>query len=323
MQVSSPRNAWKERIVNSLGLLVALAGLIGFFSFKADHFLTVQNFSAIANQIPDAAILAIGMTYVLLIGGIDLSVGSIVGVGGSLLGLALLQWHLPLGIAIPLCLASGALIGFLNGFLTVKFALPSFIVTLGMLEAGRGLAYLLTNSQTQYIGKSVERISSANVAGLTLPFFLALFLAIVAQIVLQRTTFGRHVLAVGSNEEAARLSGIAVKKVKVVVFSLCGLMAATASIINVSRLASADPNGGTGYELQAIAAVVIGGTSLLGGRGSVIGSVFGVLIIAVLGNGLAGMGAQEPHKRLITGLVILLAVIFDMYRSRLAQRREQ
>ncbi|MCX6381289.1 MAG: ABC transporter permease, partial [Armatimonadetes bacterium] len=322
MQVSSPRTAWKERIVNSLGLLVALAVLIGFFTFKADHFLTVQNFSAIANQIPDAAILAIGMTYVLLIGGIDLSVGSIVGVSGSLLGLALLQWHLPLGIAIPLCLASGALIGFLNGFLTVKFALPSFIVTLGMLEAGRGLAYLLTNSQTQYIGKSVERISSANVAGLTLPFFLALFLAIVAQIVLQRTTFGRHVLAVGSNEEAGRLSGIAVKKVKVVVFSLCGLMAATASIINVSRLASADPNGGTGYELQAIAAVVIGGTSLLGGRGSVVGSVFGVLIIAVLGNGLAGMGAQEPHKRLITGLVILLAVIFDMVRSRLAQRRE-
>ncbi len=320
MQASSPRTAWKERIVNSLGLLVALAVLIGFFSFKADHFLTVQNFSAIANQIPDAAILAIGMTYVLLIGGIDLSVGSIVGVSGSLLGLALLQWHLPLGIAIPLCLASGALIGFLNGFLTVKFALPSFIVTLGMLEAGRGLAYLLTSSQTQYIGKSVERISSANVAGLTLPFFVALIIAIVAQIVLQRTAFGRHVLAVGSNEEAARLSGIAVKKVKVVVFSLCGLMAATASIINVSRLASADPNGGTGYELQAIAAVVIGGTSLLGGRGSVIGSVFGVLIIAVLGNGLAGMGAQEPHKRLITGLVIILAVIFDMYRSRLAQR---
>lgn len=320
MQASSPRTAWKERIVNSLGLLVALAVLIGFFSFKADHFLTVQNFSAIANQIPDAAILAIGMTYVLLIGGIDLSVGSIVGVSGSLLGLALLQWHLPLGIAIPLCLASGALIGFLNGFLTVKFALPSFIVTLGMLEAGRGLAYLLTSSQTQYIGKSVERISSANVAGLTLPFFVALIIAIVAQIVLQRTAFGRHVLAVGSSEEAARLSGIAVKKVKVVVFSLCGLMAATASIINVSRLASADPNGGTGYELQAIAAVVIGGTSLLGGRGSVIGSVFGVLIIAVLGNGLAGMGAQEPHKRLITGLVIILAVIFDMYRSRLAQR---
>ena len=319
MQASSPRTAWKERIANSLGLLVALIILIGFFSFKADHFLTVQNFSTIANQTPDAAILAIGMTYVLLIGGIDLSVGSIVGVSGSLLGLALLQWHCPLGIAIPLCLTSGALIGFLNGFLTVKFALPSFIVTLGMLEAGRGLAYLLTNSQTQYIGKSVERISSANVAGLTLPFFLALFLAIVAQIVLQRTTFGRHVLAVGSNEEAARLSGIAVKRVKVVVFSLCGLMAATASIINVSRLASADPNGGTGYELQAIAAVVIGGTSLLGGRGSVIGSVFGVLIIAVLGNGLAGMGAQEPHKRLITGLVILLAVIFDMVRSRLAQ----
>ncbi len=317
---ASPKAAWKAQIANSLGLLVVLGVLIGFFTVKADHFLTVQNFSTIANQIPDSAILAIGMTYVLLIGGIDLSVGSVVGVSGSLLGLALLSWHCSLGVAILLCLATGLLMGFLNGFLTVKFALPSFIVTLGMLEAGRGLAYLLTNSQTQYIGKSVEQLSSAKVVGLTLPFFLALFLTVIAQIVLQRTSFGRHVLAVGSNEEASRLSGIQTKRVKVVVFSLCGLMAALASVINVSRLASADPNGGTGYELQAIAAVVIGGTSLLGGRGSVVGSVFGVLIIAVLGNGLAGMGAQEPHKRLITGLVIILAVIFDIYRARLAQK---
>lgn len=312
--------SWKQRIGESLGLIIALVVLVGFFSFKAERFLTVQNLSAIANQIPDAAILALGMTYVLLIGEIDLSVGSIVGLSGSLMGVALLQWRLPLGVAIALCLACGALTGLLNGFFTVKFALPSFIVTLGMLEAGRGAAYLLTNSQTQYIGRTVEQISNAKAMGLTLPFFLALFLAIVAHIFLQRTLFGRRIFAIGSNEEAARLSGVAVKQVKAAVFSLCGLTAAAASIINVSRLASADPNSGTGYELQAIAAVVIGGTSLLGGRGSVVGSMLGVLIIAVLGNGLAGMGAQESHKRLITGLVIILAVIFDVYRSRLAKR---
>lgn len=317
---ATTHGSWKQRIGESLGLIIALVVLVGFFSFKAERFLTVQNLSAIANQIPDAAILALGMTYVLLIGEIDLSVGSIVGLSGSLMGVALLQWRLPLGVAIALCLACGALTGLLNGFFTVKFALPSFIVTLGMLEAGRGAAYLLTNSQTQYIGRTVEQISNAKAMGLTLPFFLALFLAIVAHIALQRTLFGRRVFAIGSNEEAARLSGVAVKQVKAAVFSLCGLTAAAASVINVSRLASADPNSGTGYELQAIAAAVIGGTSLLGGRGSVVGSMLGVLIIAVLGNGLAGMGAQESHKRLITGLVIILAVIFDVYRSRMAKR---
>ena len=308
----------RSKLLNALGMVLILGGLIGFFSIRTPHFFSVSTFSTLANQIPDAVILAIGMTFVLLIGGIDLSIGSVVGLSGSVLGVALLSWHWSLLPALLLSLLSGMVCGFLNGFLTVRFRLPSFIVTLGMMEVARGATYLLTDSRTQYIGSHVDRIANTRLLGFSLPFLVALLLTIKTTILLQRTQLGRHIYAVGSNEEAARLSGIATHKVKWFVFTLCGLLAALASLINVSRLSSADPNAGTGYELQAIAAVVIGGTSLQGGRGSVIGSIFGVLIIAVLGNGLVQMGAQEPHKRLITGCVILLAVIFDLYRTRLA-----
>lgn len=312
----------RAQLLQGLGMLLILGGLIGFFSLRTPHFFSASTFSTLANQIPDAIILAVGMTFVLLIGGIDLSIGSVVGLSGGVLGVALLRWHWSLAPALLLCLLSGAVCGFLNGFLTVRFRLPSFIVTLGMMEAARGATYLLTDSRTQYIGSQVDGIANTHLVGFSLPFIVALLLIIKTSILLQKTQLGRHIYAVGSNEEAARLSGVATERVKWYVFTLCGVLAALASLINVSRLSSADPNAGTGYELQAIAAVVIGGTSLQGGRGSVIGSLFGVLIIAVLGNGLVQMGAQEPHKRLITGCVILLAVIFDLYRSRLAPKTQ-
>jgi len=193
---------------------------------------------------------------------------------------------------------------------------PSFIVTLGMLEASRGAAYLVTNSQTMYIGAPVERIAELTLAGFSLPFIVALLVVAAGQIVLSRTVFGRYMIAIGTNEEAVRLSGIDPRPVKVAVFALSGMLSALAAVVQCSRLGSADPNAGAGLELQAIAAVVIGGTSLMGGRGSVVNSFFGVLIISVLGAGLAQVGAQEPTKRLITGLVILAAVLADKYRQR-------
>lgn len=315
----STRSRLRGLLIDYVGMLVVLALLVTVFGLKTEHFFSPSTFRTIANQIPDATILAVGMTFVLLIGGIDLSVGSVLAVSGGVLGLAMVQWHWSLPLAILACLLTGLACGLLNGLTVVKFGLPSFIVTLGMLEAARGGAYLVTNSQTQYIGSRIEKVADASVLGLTLPFLLALLLVAVSQIVLTRTTFGRHIYALGSTEEVARLSGIHTRAVKLVVFTLCGLLASLAAVINDARLASADPNAGSGAELQAIAAVVIGGTSLMGGRGSVIGSFFGVLIIAVLGNGLAQIGAQEPTKRLITGLVIVLAVIFDVYRSRLAR----
>jgi ribose transport system permease protein len=215
----------------------------------------------------------------------------------------------------------GGLCGLINGALTVRFRLPSFIVTLGMLEAARGAAYLVTNSQTQYIGSDIAKVNDVNLLGLSLPFFLAIIIVVAGQLVLMGTVFGRYLIGIGTNEEAVRLSGIAAGPVKVMVFTLSGMLAGLAAITYCARLASVDPNAGEGFELSAIAAVVIGGTSLMGGRGSVVNSFFGVLVISVLENGLAQLGAQEPVKRLVTGAVIIAAVVVDFYRTRKAARR--
>ncbi len=298
------------------GLVCALALLVLVFGLAAPHFFSAATFRTIANQIPDALLVAVGMTFVLLIGGIDLSVGSILALSGAVLGVALGAWHLPLIVAVPLCVGAGALCGLANGAVTVRFALPSFIVTLGMLEMARGAAYLVTGGRTQYIGSRVQVVGETSLFGLSLPFLLAFGAVVLGQVVLTRTVWGRYVQAVGANEEATRLSGVATGKIKTSVFALSGALAGLAALVNASRLASADPNAGAGFELQAIAAVVIGGTSLLGGRGSVARSFLGVVLIAVLSNGLAQVGAQEPVKRLVTGAVIVVAVVLDYYRRR-------
>ena len=316
--ISTQRTRILDSAGDYVGMLVVLGALVAVFGLKAANFLTPTNLRTIANQVPAAVVVASGMTFVLIVGGIDLSVGSVVGLCGAVLGVSMVRFDLPLGASVALCLAAGAACGTVNGLVSTRWRIPSFIVTLGMLEIARGAAYLITNSQTQYIGSSVEVIANAGVGGLSLPFAVAIAAVAAGQLVLARTIFGRHAIAVGANEEAARLSGVRVSRVKATVFALCGLLAAVAAVIDTSRLASADPNAGTGFELQAIAAVVIGGTSLMGGRGSVVSSFFGVLIIAVLGNGLAQIGAQEPTKRLITGCVIVAAVVLDRLRHRKA-----
>ena len=186
-----------------------------------------------------------------------------------------------------------------------------------MLEIVRGATYMVTQSRTQYIGLPIEFIASSDTLGGSLPFLIAIAVVVIGQFVLSLTVFGRYMVAIGTNEEAVRLSGIDPRRVKLAVFAVCGALAALAAVVHTSRMASADPNAGSGFELQAIAAVVIGGTSLMGGRGSVVRSFFGVLIIAVLGAGLAQIGAGEPTKRVITGCVIVAAVILDHYRQRM------
>ncbi|MHC4678153.1 MAG: ABC transporter permease [Planctomycetota bacterium] len=265
--------------------------------------------------------VAVGMTFVLIIAGIDLSVGSVMALAGAVLGLCLVNFNLSLPGAVLACLLVGVLCGALNGLVVIRWGLPSFIVTLGMLEIARGAAYLVTESRTIYIGGPVEAIIETSILGLSLPFILAVLIVAAGQLVLSRTVFGRYLIAIGTNEEAVRLSGIDPRPRKLAVFVLCGFLTSVAAVIHTARLSSADPNAGNGLELQAIAAVVIGGTSLMGGRGSVVRSFFGVLIIAVLGTGLAGIGAQESTKRLITGCVIVGAVILDHYRHRIRKSR--
>jgi len=303
-------------LLDYAGMLAALGLLIAVFSWRANNFFSVVTFQTIANQIPAAIIIATGMTYVLIVAGIDLSVGSVLGLCSCAMGVLMVQGQWPLGLAVAAALAVGLACGLFNGWVSIRWGLPSFIVTLGMLEMARGGAHFIAKSQTQYIGSAVEPITQAAWFGLSPPFLLALLIVVAAQLVLSRTLFGRYMIAIGTNEEAVRLSGINPRPIKLAVFVICGGLTALAAVIHTSRFQASDPNAGAGFELQAIAAAVIGGTSLMGGRGSVIRTFFGVLIIAVLNSGLAAVGAKDETKRLVTGLVIIIAVILDQYRQR-------
>lgn len=314
-------SALRRAAAEYIGLLAALGALILIFSLTTRHFLSVATFQTIANQIPSVLLIAIGLTYVLIIAGIDLSVGSVLGLCSAVMGVAMTRWGWPVGLALAAAVATGLACGAFNGLVTIRWSLPSFIVTLGMLEIARGGAHFLTNSQTQYLGSSVEWIADASLFGLSLPFLVALALVGAGQLVLTRTVFGRYLVAIGTNEEAVRLSGIDPRPLKLTVFVLSGCLVSLGAIVDTSRFQSANPNAGSGFELQAIAAAVIGGTSLMGGRGSVVSTFFGVLIIAVLNSGLAAVGAKDETKRLVTGAVIIAAVVLDQYRQRISERR--
>ncbi len=302
-----------------LAMAVVWLGLVALFGCLSENFLSQRTFAGLANRVPALAVVSTGMTLVLIVGGIDLSVGSVLGLAGSVLGVALVDWHWPLSLAIGLSLSLGLAAGALNGWISARLALPSFIVTLGMLEIARGLAYVVTGSQTKYIGASVTGLAEpVGALGVSPAFLLAGLVIAAGQVTLSRTVFGRYLTAVGANERAAFLAGINARSVKIAVFALAGALSGLAGVFSTSRLGSADPNAGIGLELSAIAAVVIGGTSLMGGRGSVISSFFGVLIIATLEAGLAQVGATEPAKRVITGSVIVLAVVVDSWRNHLA-----
>ena len=311
-------------ILNKLSLMfeeffifTALLLLVAFFSFTADNFFSTGTLTAILTQLPALTVVTIGMTLVLITGGIDLSVGSVVALSSAVIGIAFTVFELPLLVSALLGIAAGGCAGLINGVLGAYFRLPIFIVTLGMLEAGRGMAYLVTNSQTVYIGPSIQGLAlPISGIGVSASFLTSLALVVLAQLALTRTVFGRYLIAIGTNETAAKISGIRTEPYLTWVLVISGLLAGLGGLMNAAYLGASDPNAAIGLELSAIAAAVIGGTSLMGGRGSIIGAFIGVLIISVLQNGLAQLGISEPFKRLITGVVIILAVLIDRWRSR-------
>jgi ribose transport system permease protein len=317
---SAPR---RPRLLSEyLGLLGVLAVLVVLFGATTDHFLTRATFTTLANQIPALTVIAVGLTLVLIAGGIDLSVGSVLALGSAVLAVALVEWHLPLPLAIVACVGLGLAAGLINGFITVRWAVPSFIVTVGMLEAARGAAYLATGSRSVFVGGSIGALGTPLPGlGLSPAFLVAVLVVVAGQLLLTRTVFGRYLVAVGTNAEAVRLSGIDPRPIVAAVFGVSGALAGLGGVFHLAYLESADPNSGIGLELSAVAAVVIGGTSLMGGRGSVVSSFLGVLIIAVLQSGLAQVGASEPVKRIVTGAVIVVAVIVDARRATVIARR--
>ena len=215
---ASGAGSLKGQLGTYIGLAVVLLGMIALFGSLSEYFLTVETFVTIANEIPALAVMAVGMTFVLIIAGIDLSVGSVLALSAAVAAAAILQWHLPVPLAALLGLATGLICGAITGAVSVAWRLPSFIVSLGMLEAVRGGAYLVTDSRTQYVGDAISGLAAPWIGGISAAFVLAVVLVIVGQLVLSRTVFGRYVVGIGTNEEAMRLAGIDPRPIRIVVF---------------------------------------------------------------------------------------------------------
>lgn len=317
-----PSKISMKLVLRDAGIGIALLLLIVFFSFSTQHFLNPNNISNILTQITINLILAIGMTFVILIGGIDLSVGSMLAlcavVGGSVLTIPDLPVWQAVGLATLAAMATGIICGFVNGWISAFWGLPSFIVTLGMLNIARGAALQVTDARTIYsFPQTFNDFGSKMIFGVPVVFLIALALVALAWFVLSKTVFGRLLYGIGNNEEAVRLAGHSLMVYKVAAFTIAGALVGIASIIYMARLNIASPIIGIGFELNAIAAVIIGGTSLSGGRGTVVGTLLGACIIGVLANGLILFGLSDFMRQMITGVVIILAVIIDKYRERI------
>lgn len=296
-------------------IIAALFIIVVFFGAISRTFISSATLFTMLDQLPPLLLVTAGMTLVMMLGDIDLSVGSLSALSGSIIGVSMVKLGLPIPVAIALGVGAVGLVGLLSGWLRSYMGLPSFIVTLGVLEAARGGAFLVSNMQTVYIGPGIQALAlPIRGFGVSPALVIGLITIVVAQFVLTRSVVGRCIVAVGANETAARISGISTRPYRLWVLAVSALLAGVAGLFNTSYLASADPNAGVGLELSAIAAAAIGGTSLSGGRGSILGAFIGVLIIAVLQSGLAQIGASEPVKRLFTGAVIVLAVVFDRWR---------
>ncbi len=307
--------------------LFALGIMIVALAILSDKFLTVDNGWNILRQISVNLCLSIGMTLVILSGGIDLSVGAILALAGAIAA-GLLKSGVPLGAfgvkleftasgAIVAGVLVGALAGWFNGFVITRFLLPPFVATLGMLSVARGLTMLWTGGfPITSLGAGFGYIGTGSFLGMPMPVWIMGALIAVFVVVTRRTCFGRHIYAVGGNERAARLTGLNVGRIKIAVYTLAGALAGIAGLIVTARLDSAQPNAGLGYELDSIAGVVIGGTSLSGGRGSVGGTVLGCLIIGVLNNGLFLLNVSPFWQQVIKGIVILIAVAIDKLNAR-------
>jgi len=310
---SAPVRALKQVAVfgRGGGIAVGLMILFVVFSLLSSTFLSWGNIENIALQASINAILAIALTMVIITAGIDLSVGSIVAVAG-VIGADLMQRGVPALLAVVLCLGAGLLCGTINGLLTERGRLAPFIVTLGTLSVYRGFALLYTDGRPVFgFSQTFRDTVAGDFVGIPIPVIIAAAVAVSVHLLLRHTRFGEYALALGGNREAARLSGINVGAVNVGVYALSGLLAAIAALILIARLGAAEPIAGQSYELYAIAAAVMGGASLMGGRGSIVGAVLGALVISTLQTGLTVMNVQAFWQLVAIGVVVILAVAGD------------
>jgi ribose transport system permease protein len=311
-RVSDARSAI-VRFGRANGILVAFIVLIVVGALQSEHFLTAENFANVARQASIAGILGIGMTFVILTAGIDLSVGSILGIV-AIVYASILAGGVPWPLAILLALGLGAFVGALNGLGITRGGVQPFIMTLAMLVIARGVTLTYSDAKPIRVGEaasSIAWIGNGSVAGVPVPFIIFIGIAAVSWFALRNTPFGRSVYAVGDNVEAARLSGIPTRRVIFSVYVISGLCAAVSALIVVARLGAAEATQGEGFELDAIAIVVIGGTSLFGGQGGIGGTLVGAGIVAAVNNLLNLLGVPPFSQRIAKGLIILGAVLFE------------
>jgi ribose transport system permease protein len=310
--------------------LLAFASLILlliYFSFASPAFMQTDNMINILQATAVNGVLAIASTFIIITAGIDLSVGTLMTFTAVMCGVFLTYWHLPMWTGVVAALATGAIAGTISGTLIAKLKIPPFIATLGMMQAWKGLALVVSADKPIYFNdtENFYRISQDSLIGYVLPWLpipnaglILLVLAIVASIVLKSTALGRYTYAIGSNEEAVRLSGVNVDAWKIAIYSMSGAICGIAGLLLASRINSAQPALGQGYELDAIAAVVIGGTSLSGGTGTILGTIIGAFIISILTNGLRILSVAQEWQFVVTGVIIILAVYTDILRRKRA-----
>ena len=317
----------QKKLLAKLQPLIALFILCLIIGFLSDKFFTVSNFWNVLRQISVNICISVGMTLVVLMAGIDLSVGSVLALCGAVtaglfkMGIELPAQNLYIGFTLLGAslagILTGALLGFFNGFVITRFKVPSFVATLAMLTVARGLTMLWTKGfPISGLGEQFAYLGTGWFVGVPVPVWISAAVVAVAVFVSDKTKLGRYIYAIGGNENASLLSGININKVKITVYTIAGILAAVGGLMVTSRLDSAQPNAGTGYELDSIAAVVIGGTSLSGGKGSIWGTVLGAIIIGVLNNGLVLLNVSPFWQQVVKGFVILLAVIIDKANSK-------
>lgn len=294
----------------SLGLSIALALLVAALSLVRPNFLNLANLLNLVRQVSINGILAVGVTYVLLTGGVDLSLGSVVALAGVAAASFAHPGEYPVIVPVVIGILAGAICGLVNGVVVARGGVASFIVTLGMMTAARGLALLLSS------GRPISNLSVpfTGIAGESIATFA--LVAILSHVLLRHMRFGRYVYAVGGNENAALASGVRVKNIKAAVYTICGALSGLAGVVLASRITTGQPNAGIGYELDAIAAVVIGGTSLNGGVGGIGGTILGALLMGVINNGLDLLNVSSYYQQIVKGIIIVGAVWLDRSKHR-------
>lgn len=304
---------WMQRA--SSVLILSLVAII--FSLLTEKFFTLSNITNIALQTSLVAIMSIGMTMTMLMAGIDLSVGSVAALAGTICAGMMTRNGIPIVISILIGVGVGIGLGLINGVLTVFGKLPPFVTTLAMLGVARGLTLVYTEGKPiSGFARAFSDLGTGSIGPLPILVLVWIILLVFTEIILRFTHFGLYIYAIGGNEETARLAGIPIRRVKITVFAISGALASISGILLTARLWSAQPQMGAGMELEAIAASVLGGVSLFGGVGSVVGASLGALIVGVLGNGLNLLQIPSYHQQVIKGLVFILAAVLDVYSKR-------